>query len=119
LVGQIVQSNADTSPVRMITDGQSKVGVRYGPGNLALLNGQGADQPLTANYVPPNTPVANGDVFTTSGLQGALFPPGIPVARVTATKTGITSSEESVNLVPLADLDHLRYVSVVLWGPQS
>ena len=84
------------------------------------MNGQGADQPLTANHVPPNTPVVERlTSFTTSGLQGALFPPGIPVARVTATKTGITSSEESVNLVPLADLDHLRYVSVVLWGPQS
>jgi rod shape-determining protein MreC len=119
LIGQIVQANANTSTVRMITDGQSKVGARYGTGSLALLNGQGADQPLTASYVPPNTPVADGDIFTTSGLQGALFPPGIPVARVETTRTGTTSSEESVTLAPLADLDHLRYVSVVLWGPQS
>ena len=41
------------------------------------------------------------------------------MASVVASKTGATSSQESVKLEPLADLTHLRYVSVVLWGPSS
>jgi len=41
------------------------------------------------------------------------------VATVTSTSNGTTASQESVNLQPLADLSHLRYVSVVVYGPSS
>ena len=117
LVGQVVQANHSTSTVRLITDGQSAVGVRYGqsPGSLAVLQGQGAGKPMTAALVPANTPLAHGDVFFTSGLQGAIYPSGIPVAQVAAAKNGLTTSQESVNLQPVADLAHLRYVAVLLW----
>ena len=118
LVGQVVQANHHTATVRLITDGQSAVGVRYGAnGALAVLNGQGAGKPLDADLVPPNTPLTNGEQFVTSGLQGAIYPPGIPVASVVSERSGIASSQETVALQPLADLEHLRYVSVVLWGP--
>ncbi len=121
LVGLVVEVSHHTATVRLITDGQSAVGVRYGPapGSLAVLDGAGAGKPLSADLVPNNTPLTNGEVFTTSGLQGALFPPGIPVAKVVSSHTGTTASQESVSLEPLADLTHLRYVSVVLWGPAS
>jgi rod shape-determining protein MreC len=120
LVGQVVQANHSTATVRLITDGQSAVGVVYGSaGSLAVLSGQGSGKPLSGELVPSNTALTNGEVFTTSGLQGAVFPGGIPVAKVVSSKTGTTASEESVTLQPLADLSHLRYVSVVLWGPSS
>jgi rod shape-determining protein MreC len=118
LVGQVVQANHNTATVRLITDGQSAVGVVYGSaGSLAVLNGQGSGKALSGDLVPTNTPLTNGEIFTTSGLQGAIFPGGIPVAKVVSSKTGSTASQESVALQPLADLSHLRYVSVVLWGP--
>ena len=121
LVGQVVSVSHHTATVRLITDGQSAVGTRYGPepGSLAILTGTGAGKPLSADLVPSNTPLTNGEVFTTSGLQGALYPPGIPVAGVVAARTGSTASQESVSLEPLADIAHLRYVTVVLWGPSA
>ncbi len=121
LVGQVVTVSHHTATVRLITDGQSAVGTRYGaaPGSLAVVNGTGAGKPLSADLVPSNTPLSDGEVFSTSGLQGALFPPGIPVARVQSTHTGSTASQESVVLQPEADLAHLRYVTVVLWGPSA
>jgi len=121
LVGLVVEVSHHTATVRLITDGQSSVGVRYGPGagSLAVLDGTGAGKPLSADLIPNNTPLTDGEIFTTSGLQGALFPPGIPVAKVVASHTGTTASQESVSLEPMADLPHLRYVSVVLWGPAS
>ncbi len=120
LVGQIVQANHSTSTVRLITDGQSAVGVRYGPtGALALLAGQGANKPLAASLIPANTPLTSGEVFTTSGLQGAVFPGGIPVARAVAPKSGGTVTEKSVRIEALSDLTNLRYVSVILWGPDA
>ncbi len=121
LVGLVVEVGHHTATVRLVTDGQSAVGTVYGPapGSLAVLNGTGAGRPLSADLVPTNTPLTNGEVFTTSGLQGALYPPGIPVARVVASHTGTSASQESVALQPIADLTHLRYVTVVLWGPSA
>lgn len=120
LVGQVVEANHNTSTVRLITDGQSAVGVRYGPADnssLAVLHGQGAGKPLSADLVPNGTHLAPGELFTTSGLEGAIFPAGIPVATVVTSKTGVATSAESVSLQPVVDLGRLRYVAVVLWGP--
>lgn len=121
LVGQVVQANHNTATVRLVTDGQSSVGVTFGapPGSLAVLNGQGSGKALAANLIPPNTPLRPGEQFTTSGLQGAVYPGGIPVAVVTSARTGANASQESVSLQPLADLTHLRYVAVILWTPPS
>ncbi len=121
LIGQVVQANHSTSTVRLITDGQSQVGVRYGPGanSLAVISGHGPGKPLSASLVPPNTPLAVGQTFITSGLPNAEFPGDIPVATVVSTSNGATASQESVVLEPRADLSHLRYVSVLLYGPSS
>jgi rod shape-determining protein MreC len=121
LVGQVVQANHSTSTVRLITDGQSQVGVRFGSGadSLAVINGHGPGKPLSAGLIPTNTPLKVGENFITSGLPNAEYPGDIPVATVVSTSNGATASQESVNLEPLADLSHLRYVSVLLYGPSS
>jgi hypothetical protein len=36
-----------------------------------------------------------------------------------SSSTGSSAAQESVSLQPEADLAHLRYVSVLLWGPAS
>ena len=124
LVGQVVRAAHHTATVRLITDGQSVVGASYGgtagsAGSTAILDGQGWGKPLSADLVPPNTTLPVGELFSTSGLQGAIFPAGIPVARVVSSKSGFAASQETVMLRPVADLAHLRYVSVLLWGPPS
>ncbi len=121
LVGQVVQAGHHTATVRLVTDGQSTVGVVYGPppGAYAILDGQGAGKPLSADLVPSNTALTKGEVFVTSGLQEAEFPGGIPVATVTSVHSGNASTQESVTLRPTADLAHLRYVEVLIWGPPT
>lgn len=119
LVGRVVMAGHHTATVRLVTDGQSVVGVRYGSGALAVAEGQGWGKPLTTSLIPAQTPLSVGSVFVTSGLQGAIFPPGIPVATASSVQNSSASVEESVSLRPVVDLAHLRYVSVVLWGPGS
>ena len=121
LVGQVVQDNKSTATVRLITDGQSSVGVSYGSqsGPLSVIDGQGSGKPLSAELIPADTPLSKGEQFFTSGFSGATFPAGIPVAQVVKVGNGATASQESVTAQPLADLDHLRYVSVLLWGPSG
>jgi rod shape-determining protein MreC len=121
LVGQVIQSFHHTSVVRLITDGQSKVGVVFGPNNRysAIVDGQGPGNDLTADLVPPRTPLHKGQHMWTSGLQAAEFPPGIPVATVSSFHTPSGASQISVTVEPSANLGQLAYVDVVQWVPNT
>jgi rod shape-determining protein MreC len=118
LAGQVVASSHSTATVRLITDGQSRVGIVFGTQKTtATLDGQGYGNPLTLDFVAPGTPVKVGERLFTNGLQGAEFPAGIPVAYVSAVRSVPGSTQESVTAEPLADLGQLSYVDVVLWSP--
>lgn len=120
LVGQVVEVAHHTAVVRLITDGASSIGVLYGsPGSYAAATGQGAGKPLSVSLIPTGTTLTKGEAFSTSGLNGASFPAGIPVGTVQSAKTGLSASQETVTLKPVVDLARLRYVSVVLWGPST
>ncbi|HXQ60183.1 MAG TPA: rod shape-determining protein MreC [Acidimicrobiales bacterium] len=117
LVGEVISTTATTSTVRLITDAASAVGVRFGPdtADLALAQGDGIDKPLVVNFISPGTALHKGEVLTTSGLQNGLFPPLIPVARITTFRSAASATQESVTAAPVADLAQLEYVDVLQW----
>jgi rod shape-determining protein MreC len=121
LVGQVIQAFHHTSVVRLITDGQFKVGVTFGPNNLytAIVDGQGPGNDLTADLVAPHTPLRKGEHLYTSGLDAAEYPPGIPVATVSTFHTAAGASQESITVEPSANLSELGYVDVVQWVPPT
>lgn len=117
LVGQVVQANHNTAVVRLITDGQSRVGVTFGKQSYATVSGQGAAAPLVASVITPGATVHQGERMYTNGLAGAEYPKGIPVAYVTSA-TGVPgSTQQDVKLAPLANLNQLAYVKVIQWNP--
>jgi rod shape-determining protein MreC len=121
LVGKVIQSFHHTSIVQLITDGQSKVDVTFGNGNqfLGIVDGQGPSSSMTADLVPPHTPLHKGDRMYTSGLNAASFPPGIPVATVRTFHTSAGASQETIEVDPAANLGQLAYVDVVQWVPST
>ena len=119
LVGQVIQSFHHTSVVRLITDGQSKVGVTFGNQITGIVDGQGPSNSMTADLVAPHTPLHKGEIMFTSGLAAASFPPGIPVATVRSFHTAAGASQESIEVDPSADLSQLAYVDVVQWVPPT
>jgi rod shape-determining protein MreC len=121
LVGQVIFASAHTATVRLITDGQSKVAVSFGPSQeyTAIVDGQGPSNDMTADLVPPHTPVTKGETMFTSSLDAASFPPGIPVATVSTFHTASGASQESITVEPSADLSQLGYVDVVQWVPPT
>ncbi len=121
LVGQVIQSFHHTAVVRLVKDGQSKVGVVFGPtkSSTATVDGQGPNSPMTADLVAPHTPLHKGEVMYTSSLDAAAFPPGIPVARVSSFHTSAGASQVTIAVTPMADLSQLAYVNVVLWEPAA
>jgi rod shape-determining protein MreC len=118
LVGQVIDAWSSGCTVRLVTDARSAVGVRFGaPGNYALAQGTGIGRPLAVQYITPGTALTVGEVLTTSGLQNALFPPGIPLARVRSFSSTPSSTQETVTAVPVANLGSLQYVDVLQWEP--
>jgi rod shape-determining protein MreC len=121
LIGQVIFSSDHTSVVRLITDGQSKVAVSFGAQQQysAIIDGQGPSNDMTADLVPPHTPLKKGETMFTSSLDAASFPPGIPVATVSRFHTASGAGQESITVDPSADLSNLDYVDVVQWVPPS
>ncbi len=119
LVGQVIQSFHHTSVVRLVTDGQSKVGVTFGNQFTGIVDGQGPSSSMTADLVAPHTPLHKGEYMFTSSLDAAAFPPGIPVATVRTFHTAAGASQETIEVDPAADLGQLAYVDVVQWVPNT
>jgi rod shape-determining protein MreC len=119
LVGQVIQSFHHTSVVRLVTDGQSKVGVTFGNQLTGIVDGQGPSNSMTADLVAPRTPLHKGEPMFTSSLDAAAFPAGIPVATVQSFHTAAGASQETIHVDPAADLSQLAYVDVVQWVPST
>jgi rod shape-determining protein MreC len=119
LAGQVIQSFNHSAVVQLVNDGQSKVGVTSSDGVVTgTVDGQGPGGTMTLDQVPPNTPVHKGEVVFTSGLDAAAYPVGIPVARIVAFHNTPGAAQESITVVPEADLGKpLAYVDVVQWEP--
>ena len=123
MVGQVVESYHHSASVRLITDGASTVGVSFGTAACtsctALIDGNGPGNPLSVDSVPPTATLHKGEIMSTNSLQGAVFPPNIPVARVSALRSVPGSTQKSVAVVPVANLGQLAYVDVILWQPPA
>ena len=118
LVGQVVQSNRSTSTVLLLTDPSSSVGVRDG-GIVGVASGQGQGSALRVDYVFPPTQPKKNDVMVTSGLQGGILPPGLPVGKVKSVSYHSGDLQENVSISPLVDMSSLQFVDVLEWLPPA
>ncbi len=119
LIGQVTTATRTTATVRLLTDGLSKVGVTYGNQQEATVAGQGAGRDLGVDFVAAATPISKGEDLVTSGLQGAAYPAGIPVATVTSVHTVAGANDRVVHAAPIVDLNGLTYVEVLHWSGSS
>ncbi|MFI5036771.1 MAG: rod shape-determining protein MreC [Acidimicrobiales bacterium] len=120
LVGVVISTTPRGATVRLISDVNSLVGVTFAHGATSLVvSGRGVNNGLSATSVPLATALRPGTLLSTDGLAGGLFPPGLPVARVTAISLTPGAATYDVALRPTADLRHLLYVDVVLWEPST
>lgn len=118
LVGTVVTAGATTSVVRLITDPDSKVGVRFPNGTIAVASGQGQGAALSLAQVSAAAPLPKkGQLLVTSGLQDAAFPAGLPVGTVSEVKSAGGALTRQVLMEPVARLSGLQFVDVVQWLP--
>jgi len=67
---------------------------------------------MELRFASANADVKVGDVLQTSGLDG-VYPPGLPVARVTAVERRVESGFARIQLQPEARPDGVRHVLVL------
>jgi rod shape-determining protein MreC len=140
LVGRVVDVSLNSANVQLITDPGFRIGVKHAlSGDIGVAQGRGEGDPLRVDVgLDATTEINEGDAFTTSGVERSLFPPGVVVGLATraieaeepatdstsASTTPTTAArpsgrtiEQVIDLEPAADLDHLSFVSVMLWNP--
>ncbi|MBW4078377.1 MAG: rod shape-determining protein MreC [Acidobacteria bacterium] len=120
LVGSVISTSPHGSTVRLITDVNSSIGATYANGKDTLLvTGSGVNNGLGATSVPLTTSISRGTIISTDGLQGGLYPPGLPVAKVTKVTLTPGAATYNLELQPTADLRTLHYLDVVIWEPST
>lgn len=106
VIGQVIRVGPFSSEAAMITDPSQAIQVQINRTGLRTLAiGTGDADVLSLPYLANNTDVKAGDLLVTSGLAGR-YPPGYPVATVTAIHRDPANPFASVTARPLAHLDH-------------
>ena len=120
LVGRVIAPSANGATIRLISDTASSVGVTFKNGKTDLIvSGRGPNNGLGASSVPLGTAIAPGTNLSTDGLNGGLYPAGMPVASVKTVSLTPGAASYNLTLQPAADLRHLSYLDVVLWEPSA
>jgi rod shape-determining protein MreC len=105
IYGQVTRAGPLSAEIILITDPEHAIPVqvnRTGARSIAL--GTGRSGLLSLPYLPQNTDVVVGDLLVSSGL-GGVYPPGYPVAKVTAVVRDPGQPLLAVEAEPLAGLD--------------
>lgn len=116
LFGQVVETNAARSHVRLVTDPSHSVPVyvlRNGVRAIAVGDGAGN---LTLSYAAATLDVRVGDELNCSGL-GGRFPFGYPVGTVTAATQDDSEPFLRTTVRPTAALDRSRHLLVLTGIP--
>ncbi len=114
LLGQVVEVTPLHSTVLLLTDPDHAVPVMIARNGVRLIAYGGGDR-LELRDVPLNRDVEVGDTLVTSGL-GGRFPPGFPVATITALRPDESQAFLVGELAPAAQLDRGRDVLLLRSG---
>lgn len=111
VLGQVTQAYALTAEVTLLSDKDAAIPVlntRTQQRSVAFGGGAGAGG-MELRFMSGNADVQVGDLLHTSGLDG-VYPPGLPVARVTAVERRVESGFARIALSPVANADGVRHV---------
>jgi len=114
LLGQVVEVTPMQSTVLLLTDPDHAVPVMIARNGVRLI-AYGRGDRLELHDVPLNRDVQVGDALVTSGL-GGRFPPGFPVAMITALRPDESQAFLVGELAPAAQLDRGRDVLLLRSG---
>ncbi len=125
LVGHVSFVAPDSSFVTLITDPSSSVSVKVlnAAGDTGLLKPSVGDPlDLLVQLLPRHASIRPGNIVVSGGFRTtrleSLYPPNIPVGRVTKADPEELASDQQVHVAPIADLRHLDFVQILV-GPSG
>ena len=114
VVGQVTLVHPLVSEVTLLIDRDLAIpvlNVRTGLRSLAFGDPSGSGG-LELRFIGSTADVLEGDLLTTSGVD-AVYPPGLPVARVSRVERRAESAFARINASPLALVAGARHVMVL------
>ena len=113
VLGQVTRVFPLSAQVTLLIDKDAAIPVLNArtQARSAAFGGAGGDA-MELRYMAANADVQVGDELTTSGVDG-VYPPGLPVARVSAVERRAESGFARILLTPNASADGVRHVLVL------
>lgn len=113
VIGQVTRVYPLVSEVTLLTDKNQAVPVQnLRSGLRAVAYGNGREGTLDLRFMPVNADVEPGDTLVTSGIDG-VYPPGLPVARVTNIERNAAAPFARITCRPLAGVERRAHVLIL------
>ena len=117
VVGQITRVFNDTSEVTLLTDKDQSIPVQILRNGLRGVAFGGAEPgTLDLRFMAANADIANGDVVTTSGIDG-VYPSGLMVATVSRVERAAKDQFARIVMTPTAGIESNKHLLVLLVQP--
>jgi len=117
LIGSVTEVQSGFSQVKLLHQPEFKLGIRVvGTGEVALAEGDGIGNDLKIKQgITDETSIEVGDAVVTSGIEGSVYPPDLVVGVISSVEFDSQLLEQDIRVRPVADLQNLRFVTVLLW----
>lgn len=115
VLGQVTRVYPLVSEVTLLVDRDQAIpvlNIRTGIRSVAYGQPSSRGDGLELRYTLANADILEGDLLTTSGVDG-VYPPGLPVARVTLVERRAESSFTRIGCEPLARVQGALHVLVL------
>ncbi|WP_426147614.1 rod shape-determining protein MreC [Polaromonas sp. DSR2-3-2] len=115
VLGQVTRVHPLVSEVTLVVDAELAIpvlNVRTGARSVAYGDPTVGGSGMELRFMGSNADVQEGDLLTTSGVDG-VYPPGLPVARVSRVEHRAESAFSKIYCVPQALTNGARHVIVV------
>jgi rod shape-determining protein MreC len=118
LIGQVIETTASSSRVRLLTDQRSGVGAMLQSTRAEGVVRGSVTGDLTLDFVSRETTVTVGDVVLTSGM-GGVYPKGLLIGDVAEVRLEEADLFPQIRVRPAATVARLEEVVVLLSSPQD
>ena len=115
VLGQVTRVHPLVSEVTLIIDRDLAIpvlNVRTGARSVAYGDPSVSGSGLELRFMGSNSDVLQGDLLTTSGVDG-VYPPGLPVAKISRIERRAESAFAKIYCAPQALVNGARHVMVV------
>lgn len=115
VLGQVTRVYPMVSEVTLVTDRDQAIPVlntRTGARGVAFGDSVLRSNALELRFMAADADVQSGDLLTTSGVDG-VYPPGLPVARVTSVERRADSGFARISCTPVAGVSAVVHVMIL------